>query len=107
MPNQYPPLSPRDVCKIALALGWEEVKPPRTAGDHKYFSHPNKKHHLQVDMGKDEFWTDAIKNIIRRMEISREEFYGATKRTAKKIASVTPKKKHQSDISVSAKKKAS
>lgn len=86
MSSQYPPITPKEAIDIAKAFGWKEhPNPPRTAGDHKYFIHPDFELPLQIDMGESDFRETYIKSMMKRMNISREEFYGSTKRTAKKI----------------------
>ncbi|GEM_PF-606682 len=86
MSSQYPPITPKEAIDIAKAFGWQEhPNPPRTAGDHKFFLHPDFDHPLQIDMGENDFREYYIKAMMRRMKVSREEFYGATKRTARKI----------------------
>ncbi|MCK4631974.1 MAG: hypothetical protein KAT79_01820 [candidate division Zixibacteria bacterium] len=85
MSSQYPPVKVKDAISIALAWGWVEVKGPRTKGDHKYFEHPDFDIPLQIDTGAGDFGEAYIRMMIKRMGIDRKKFYGATKRTAKKI----------------------
>ncbi|MBI4443356.1 MAG: type II toxin-antitoxin system HicA family toxin [Acidobacteria bacterium] len=40
---------------------------------------------VTVDMSKPEFWPELIRSMIRQSGQSREEFYGATKGTKKKL----------------------
>ena len=87
--RKYPPLTPREVVSILLALGFG-LK--RQDGSHAQYERPagtaNKERRLvTVDMSVSEFWEDLVKSMIRQSGFSREEFYGATKATAKKINS--------------------
>lgn len=81
MPKQYPSLKPNEVVQCLKALGFLYTK---SDGDHDYYE---KGHRLvQVDMGeKHGFASPGMQIIINHSEYSREIFYRATKKTAKKI----------------------
>ena len=96
MSSRYPPLNPSELRKIALGLGWQpHPHPPRSSGDHDHYLHPDidlenikafpQYSPFQIDTGEDSFGPGAIKMAIKRLGVTREEFYGATKKTAKKI----------------------
>lgn len=81
MPKKYPPLKPNEIIQVLKALGFIYTK---SDGDHNFYQ---KGHRIvQVDMGETEgFRTPGMQIIINNSEYSREIFYRATKRTAKKI----------------------
>jgi predicted RNA binding protein YcfA (HicA-like mRNA interferase family) len=84
--NRFPPVTPKEAESIAKALGWiPDPNPPRTAGDHKYFRHPDKTLPLQIDQTSGPLGESYIRMMLKRMNVTREEFYGATRKTAKKI----------------------
>jgi len=69
------------VCRILKSLGYELKG---FLGDHKIYE-DGQGHNVHVDMGEREFGTPGMTIIIRNTGLSREEFYGATKESAKKI----------------------
>ena len=83
----YPSLTPSEVVSILLNLGFElkrqqgshahyERQPDETLGERKI---------VTVDMSHPEFTRRLLKSMIRQSGFDRKDFYGATKRTAKKI----------------------
>ncbi len=81
MPKKYPSLKPIEVIQCLKALGFQHTKDD---GDHKYFEKGGAI--VQVDMGeKQGFATPGMQIIIRNSGLSRDIFYRATKKTAKKI----------------------
>jgi len=81
LPSQYPSLKPKEICNCLLALGFVYTK---YRGDHQYYEKGDSV--VQVDTGeKTGFGTPGMKIIICNSGYSREIFYRATKRTAKKI----------------------
>jgi len=72
------------VISILLAL---QFVLDRKSGDHKLFTRivNGKERTVQVDMGMPEYFDQWVKLLIYQSGFSREEFYGATKSTAKKI----------------------
>jgi predicted RNA binding protein YcfA (HicA-like mRNA interferase family) len=84
--RKYPPLTPSEVISILQCLGFSFK---RQTGSHQHFERaPEKDGHrfvVTVDISIDEFWEELIKSMIGQSGYSREQFYGATKRTLKKI----------------------
>lgn len=81
MPKKYPTLKPKEVIQCLQALGFVYTK---SQGDHNYYEKGNRI--VQVDMGEKEgFATPGMQIIINNSGYTREVFYGATKKTAKKI----------------------
>ena len=81
MPKKYPSLKPNEVVQCLKALSFIYTK---SQGDHNYYEKGGKI--VQVDMGeKQGFATPGMQIIISNSGYSREVFYRATKRTAKKI----------------------
>lgn len=81
MPRRYPPLTPKQVCKNLKSLGFEHTG---NYGDHRIYE-DEAGHHVQVDMGEKDFGPRGMKIIIGNSGFSREQFYGATKMTARKL----------------------
>ena len=85
--RKYPPLTPAEVVAILTKLRFKKV---REEGSHAHFEHPADGNHprsvVTVDMGYGEFDDALIKSMIRQSNRTREEFYGATKRSARRAA---------------------
>ncbi|MFQ5694995.1 MAG: type II toxin-antitoxin system HicA family toxin [Terriglobia bacterium] len=84
--RKYPPLSSSEVIGILEALGFA-LK--RQTGSHAHYERQagtqKPRAVVTVDTSIPEYWERIIKSMIRQSTFSREEFYGATKKTAKKI----------------------
>jgi predicted RNA binding protein YcfA (HicA-like mRNA interferase family) len=84
--RKYPCLTPSEVISVLEAI---DFKLKRTTGSHSHYEceqgKDGKRHVVTVDTSVDEFREDLMKSMIRQSGRSREEFYGATKRTRKKI----------------------
>jgi predicted RNA binding protein YcfA (HicA-like mRNA interferase family) len=84
--RRYPPLTPSEVVAILRALGFS-LK--RQDGSHAQYERGadglRERALVTVDMAVTEFWEELMRSMIRQSRFSREEFYGATKQTAKKI----------------------
>jgi predicted RNA binding protein YcfA (HicA-like mRNA interferase family) len=81
LPKKYPTLKPNEIIQCLKALGFVYTK---SQGDHDYYEKGERI--VQVDMGeKGGFATPGMQIIINNTGYSREQFYGATKKTAKKI----------------------
>jgi predicted RNA binding protein YcfA (HicA-like mRNA interferase family) len=84
--HKYPPLTPGEVVAILVKLGFT-LK--RTHGDHAHYerlpseSDPRRRI-VTVDMGAKDFGDTLMKSMIGQSGLERNEFYGATKRTALK-----------------------
>jgi len=89
MPKKHPPLTPAEVVAILLARGFVLH---RTRGSHAHYRGIIKgvKCLVTVDMRYKEFDVERIKDMMQQANLTREEFYGSTKRTAKKINLVAP-----------------
>lgn len=85
--RRYPPLTPSEVVAILTAL---QFLKKRTDGSHAQYEclktddHPRSV--VTVDLACKEFDDDLVKSMIRQSNRTREEFYGATKRSAKKAS---------------------
>jgi predicted RNA binding protein YcfA (HicA-like mRNA interferase family) len=84
--RRYPPLSPTEVINIVQALGFS-LK--RQTGSHQHYEgiaqDGTTRAIVTIDCSVDEFWEELMKSMIRQSGWTRERFYGATKKTAKKI----------------------
>ncbi len=86
--RKYPPLTPSEVISILTSLGF--VKDRQSGSAHAQYECPKNDEYprslVTVDMAYSEFDDERIKNMIRQSNRSRERFYGATKRTARKAS---------------------
>ena len=83
--RSYPPLTPSDVVEIVVALGF--VKRGQVGSHAQYFrpaDESRKASLVTVDMHYKEFDDDLLKSMIRQSNFDRKQFYGATKRAARK-----------------------
>ena len=86
MPRGLPPLTPGEIVLILLARAFSFSR--STASSHDIYTGTwnHQKRIVVVDMGITIYNdADMIKLVIRQSGMSREEFYGATPKTAKKI----------------------
>ena len=87
MPKKYPTLTLSEVKTIATNL---KFKFKHKEGSHAQWecdaddTHPRTV--MTIDEAEREFDDYLIKSMIRQSKRTREEFYGATKRTAKRAA---------------------
>jgi predicted RNA binding protein YcfA (HicA-like mRNA interferase family) len=85
--RKYPPLTPDEVVAILKGLGFIRQ---RTAGSHEQYECARNERYprsvVTVDTAYPEFDDDLIKSMIRQSNRTREVFYGATKRTARKAS---------------------
>jgi predicted RNA binding protein YcfA (HicA-like mRNA interferase family) len=83
--RSYPPLTPSDVIAILTALGF--AKRGQT-GSHAQYVRPGdggrKTALVSVDVHYKEFDDKLMHAMVRQSEFSRQEFYGATKHTARR-----------------------
>jgi predicted RNA binding protein YcfA (HicA-like mRNA interferase family) len=84
MPRRYPPLTPDEVVAILLARGFSH---DHTKGSHAVYQGVvrGKRRSVTVDLKYREFDVQRLKDMIAQAGLSRQEFYGSTKATAKKI----------------------
>ena len=84
MPKKYPPLTPDEVINILLARNFVL---DRTRGGHSYYSGTigGRLRHVTVSTHYRQFSLERIKDMIAQSGLTRTEFYGSTKRTARKI----------------------
>jgi len=84
--KKYPSLSPSEVISILKAKGFSFK---RQTGSHQHYEcasgEGGTRRVVTVDISIDQFWEELMKSMIRQSGLSREQFYGATKKTAKKI----------------------
>jgi len=84
--RRYPPLKPHEVVAILLA---NNFKKKRQDGSHAQYeleaTEGSQRRLVTVDMSVSDFWEDIIKSMIRQSGLTREEFYGATRGTKKKL----------------------
>ena len=84
--HRYPPLTPSETVTIVEALGFCFK---RQTGSHAFYEKPASGNRQRavvcIDMAKDVFWPEIIKSMIEQSKHTRVEFYGATKKSAKKI----------------------
>ena len=84
MPKKYPPLTPEEVIRILKERSFTYT---RTTGSHEQYEGivRGKRRSVVVDLHYGQFTVKLIKYMIGQSGLTREEFYGSTKRTAKKI----------------------
>ncbi|HID87074.1 MAG TPA: addiction module toxin, HicA family [Anaerolineae bacterium] len=84
MPRKYPPLTPDEVVRILRARGFDY---DHSRGSHEYYKGTIKgiPRTVTVDVHYGEFDAKMIRFLLDQSGLTREEFYGSTKRTAKKI----------------------
>jgi predicted RNA binding protein YcfA (HicA-like mRNA interferase family) len=84
MPRRYPPLTPDDVIAILLARGFSH---DHTTGSHAVYQGmiKGKRRSVTVDLKYREFGVRRLKDMMAQAGLSRKEFYGSTKATAKKL----------------------
>jgi predicted RNA binding protein YcfA (HicA-like mRNA interferase family) len=85
--RKYPPLTPSEVIAILTSLGFAKA---RQDGSHAHYEHAAAGKYprsvVTVDVARSEFDDGLIKSMILQSNRSREIFYGATKRTARKAS---------------------
>jgi len=85
--RKYPPLTPSEVTAVLAALGFTKA---RQDGSHAQYERAASGEYprsiVTVDVAYPEFDDALIKSMIRQSNRSREMFYGATKRTARKAS---------------------
>jgi len=85
MGRRHPPLSPAELISVLHALGFSFK---RQTGSHAHYERPadatRPRSLVTVDMSLSEFWERVMRSMVRQSNFSRDEFYGATRRTAKK-----------------------
>jgi predicted RNA binding protein YcfA (HicA-like mRNA interferase family) len=84
MPKKYPPLTPDEVVRILKARGFVY---DYTTGSHEYYRGMIRgvTRRVTVDRQYREFDDKLIVLMIDQSGLTREEFYGSTKETARKI----------------------
>lgn len=83
--KKYPPLKPRHVVAILRALGFSLKRQDGTAhAQWELLQGPDgKRKVVTVDMAYPELNDFLMRSIVRQSGFTRDEFYGATKKTAK------------------------
>jgi len=84
MPRGWPPLDPREVIQILEALGFLYTK---TEGGHAFYvaTRNNERFKVTVDAHLGQFGPDLLRSMCKHAGVNRETFYGATRKTRKKI----------------------
>jgi predicted RNA binding protein YcfA (HicA-like mRNA interferase family) len=84
MPRRYPPLTPQEVIAILLSRGF---RLDRTAGSHAQYGGTVREQfrRVTVDLHYRDLDNRAIRRLILQSGLTREEFYGSVKETARKI----------------------
>jgi len=84
MPKKYPPLTDTEVVAILIALGFAYS---HSSGGHDFYkaAHGGKHWTVTVDPHDSPYDAFLLKSMISQSGYSREQFYRATKKTAKKI----------------------
>ena len=85
--KKYPPLSVSEIVSILQRAGFSYK---RSRGDHDYYeiqptAQDPQRRLVTVDSGARQFDDFLLKSMIDQSGLSREAFYGATKKTAAKI----------------------
>ena len=84
--RRRPPLTPAEVISILVALGF---KFDRQGGSHRHYERLadeiRPRSIVTVDASVDTFSDDLMKSMIRQSNHTREEFYGATEKTRRKL----------------------
>jgi predicted RNA binding protein YcfA (HicA-like mRNA interferase family) len=87
--RKYPPLTPNEVRSILTALGFVALPTRPTSGSHVQYERPaaqgRPRRVVTVDTAVGAFWEEIVKYMILQSGHSRDEFYGATRATARKI----------------------
>jgi predicted RNA binding protein YcfA (HicA-like mRNA interferase family) len=83
--RKYPPLKHREVVAIVIALGFVLDREHSTHAQYERVAGDGKARTLCTVDNYDDFEQKMIKNIISQIGCTREQFYGATVQTAKKI----------------------
>ena len=83
--RRFPPLTPAEVRAILVALRFSEKN---QEGDHVQYERladgRRQRAIVTVDTGVRDFDEYLVKSMIRQSGFTRDEFYGATKRTARR-----------------------
>lgn len=85
MPKKYPPLTAAEVVSILGTLGFIYSK---SKGGHDFYTaaHSGRNWKVTVDPKASPFNDFLLKSMIKQAGVTREQFYLATQRTAKKIS---------------------
>lgn len=82
--RKFPPLTPAEIIAILIARGFTFH---HSEADHNYYycEVKGKKRVMQIDTGNPLYSDYWLKQTIKETGMTREQFYGSTKSTAKKI----------------------
>ena len=84
--RRYPPLTPAEVAAIVEALGFRFKRQTRSHAHYEREADAVRPRRVvTVDMSMREFSERIIRSMIQQSRSSREDFYGANRRTARKI----------------------
>ncbi|MGD0793087.1 MAG: type II toxin-antitoxin system HicA family toxin [Terriglobales bacterium] len=83
--RKYPPLKHREVVQIVTTLGFTLARQESTHAQYERPADATRKRAIVTVDNYDDFEEKMIRNLISQSGFTREEFYGATSKTAKKI----------------------
>jgi predicted RNA binding protein YcfA (HicA-like mRNA interferase family) len=83
--RKYPPLKHREIVQIVAALGFTLARQESTHAQYERPADGTRKRAVVTVDNYDDFEEKMIKNLISQSGFTREEFYGATFKTDKKI----------------------
>jgi predicted RNA binding protein YcfA (HicA-like mRNA interferase family) len=83
--RRYPPLKHREVIQIVTALGFTLVRQESTHAQYERLADATRKRAIVTVDNYDDFEEKIIKKLIAQSGFTREKFYSATSKTAKKI----------------------
>jgi predicted RNA binding protein YcfA (HicA-like mRNA interferase family) len=83
--RKYPPLKHREVIQILISLGFTLVRQESSHAQYERAATESQKRSLVTVDDYEDFEERMIKKLISQSGFSREKFYGATVKTAKKI----------------------
>jgi predicted RNA binding protein YcfA (HicA-like mRNA interferase family) len=83
--RKYPPLKHREVVEIVLALGFVLDRQEASHAQYERAATPGRLRAVVTVDGYEDFEEKIIKRMIAQSGFTRDQFYGATPKTAKKI----------------------
>ena len=83
--RKYPPLKHREVVQIITSLGFTLIRQESSHAQYELAASGTRKRAVVTVDDYDDFEEKMIKNLISQSGFTRDQFYGATPKTAKKI----------------------
>ena len=86
MPRGWPPLKLREIRGILKSLGFT-LRKTQSGGSHECWElvRDDRRYFVHVDLAYPEFDKTLIKRMVIQAGTNKRGFYGATKKTAKKL----------------------